>query len=80
MENIKEAHLIRLIARLNKKAGMRGGVCEVGAYLLDFACGGYQLVQIVNEGGGQRIVSKGGRLTKRQLYNQLELLVEALGA
>jgi len=80
METIKEAHLIRLIARLNKKAGKFGGFREVGAYMLDYAYGGYSLVQVVNDEGGVRLVSVGGRLTKRELYNQLLLLVEVLNA
>jgi hypothetical protein len=44
---------------------------NVGHYLLDGAYGGWKLSQISNSNGGQRDISSGGYVSKKELYYQI---------
>ena len=85
---ITERDLDLAIARLNKATGQpltsytrdENGkfTGNIGNYHLDSAYGGYKLVQIVNQGGGIRVISNGGYTTKRDLYNQIHTALALL--
>ena len=78
---ITERDLEICITRLNKATGKpitpytrdENGhfTGNIGNYHLDSAYGGYRLVQMVNHGGGITVISNGGFVSKRDLYNQL---------
>ncbi len=55
-------------------------VANIGNYHLDGAYGGWQLVQHMNEGGGIHVISTGGFVSKRELYNQLRAFHSGIGA
>ena len=77
METIKQAYLESLVKQLNKVAGFDNPkYSTVGAYTLDGAYGGWQLQQYCNESGGVSVISKGGYVPKRELYNQLGAMLE----
>ena len=44
---------------------------NVGCYYIQGAYGGYQLQQIVNNGGGCRTLLNTGYTTKKELYNNI---------
>lgn len=61
-----------LINRLNRMTGNNpqpwsNGKSNIGTYCLDNAYGGNKLVQIVNEGGGERNITH-GYVSKRECY------------
>lgn len=77
MNNITKENLERAVMYLNKIAGtpekpweQKDGkmVANIGCYFLDGAYGGYKIVQMVNESGGERSITQ-GYLPKRELYN-----------
>ena len=86
-QRIKEAQLHTLIKTLNEITGNetnpyrtdpetgRYAGSNIGTYMLDQAYGGNRLVQIANEHGGITVVSNGGFVTKRELWNQLHTLI-----
>lgn len=51
----------------------------VGRYTLQGAYGGWQLQQIVNEGGGVRAITS-GYLSKREVYNLIHAYREGMAA
>ena len=51
----------------------------VGRYTLQVAYGGWQLQQIVNEGGGVRAITS-GYLSKREVYNLIHAYREGMAA
>lgn len=51
---------------------------NIGNYHLDMAYGGIQLVQMVNAGGGIRVISNCGYVSKRELYQQLHAFISGL--
>jgi len=53
---------------------------NIGNYHLDYAYGGVKLVQLVNPGGGIRVISSGGYIPKRELYHQLNSFLMGLDA
>ena len=76
MERITEKMLQGFIDYLNKITGQpmtpytRTGdklTANIGNYHIECAYGGYQLVQMVSEGGGIRTIT-GGFCPKRELY------------
>lgn len=52
---------------------------NIDNYYLDYAYGGVKLVQMVNEGGGIREISRGGFGTKRELYNWMGAFLAGIG-
>lgn len=77
METIKQAWLENQVKQLNIINGFgQAKYSTVGAFTLDGAYGGWQLQQYVNEQGGVAVISKGGYVSKRELYNQLGAILE----
>ena len=77
METIKQAYIEQQVKQLNKLSGFENATYStVGAYTLDGAYGGWQLQQYVNGQGGVTVISKGGYVIKRELYNQLGAMLE----
>ena len=80
MERITQKDLEYLVKRINEATGSptapytrntrTGGVTagNIDNYHLDYAYVGVKLVQMVNDGGGIREISRGGFGTKRELY------------
>jgi hypothetical protein len=53
---------------------------NIGHYHLDGAYGGWKLVRICNEGGGQSDISTIGYASKRELYNWINAYTRGLNA
>ena len=68
MEKITTQDLERQVEVLNGYFGIRDNEA-VGRFQIEYAYGGCQLVRILNEGSGERNMSKRG--TKREIYEQL---------
>ena len=84
-QRITRAMLDRKVESLNTAAGKSltyfvGDSREtaIGHYCLDAAYGGWQLHQIMTNGGGTRVVSSGGYVSMRALYDQITCAVEVL--
>lgn len=85
---ITERDLEIAVTRLNKATGnpvtswtrhANGTMtANIGNYHLDQVYGGCKLAQTSNENGGERTVSSGGYVTKRELYNQIHTLLTVL--
>lgn len=56
-----------------------GGRAMVGRYWVQGAYGGWKLVQIVNEGGGERSITS-GYVSKRELYSLIHAYREGIAA
>ena len=67
--NITLNNLKSVVGRINKAVGNTEHDA-IGNYQLDNAYGGWMLVQIDNDMGGQRNITQGYR-SKRELYDQL---------
>ncbi len=80
MERITENNLKALLARINVKAGHGEApkYSTIGAYALDWAYGGVQLVQYCNTSGGQRNIT--GRGTKRECWNNMHAFLNGMEA
>ena len=77
METIKQSYLEGQVKILNRLVGFADAkYSTVGAYTLDGAYGGWELQQYANEHGGVSVISKGGHVSKRELYNQLGAMIE----
>ena len=68
------------VNRLNGLHGVHGeqvhpAYNHVGSFQLDVAYGGWKLVQVVNEQGGQSDISCGGFVSKRELWNQIQAII-----
>jgi len=50
---------------------------NIGNFHLDEAYGGIKLVRMVTEGGGINIITRNGYGTKRELYLQLDAMINA---
>lgn len=73
MNRITRNDLDKLVASLNEKEGITTPKYNVvGSYELNYACGGVELVKIVNDGGGCESVSNRGLGTKRALYEFMQ--------
>lgn len=57
--------------------GIESGRSMVGRYILHGAYGGWQLAQIINEGGGIRTITGYG--TKREAYHLIQAYREGMG-
>jgi hypothetical protein len=81
MKRVTVKDLERIVNRLNE---LKGKPLEyfsindegqrrinIGHFTLSGAYGGWQLQQVVTDGGGIRVISNGGHIPKRELYNQL---------
>lgn len=76
MDRITEKMLDGAVSRLNKSIGhVNPKWNTVGAYMLDGAYGGWKLVRVVNEQGGQKDISNGGFVSKRELWNQIQTVI-----
>ncbi len=51
---------------------------NVGNYLLSASYGGYSLVRITNESGGQRDVLNTGHISKRHLMDSMNYYIEGI--
>lgn len=76
-DRITQADLENLLSEINRK---RHGTPKPKygtplAYMLDYAYGGVKLVQMCDNGTGQRDISAGGFGTKRELYNFMRGMV-----
>ncbi len=77
MNRVTVANLEALVVRINRELGTNADAyskgldgryhANVGAYHLDQAYGGYQLAQIVGEGGGTRDVLNSCHIPAREL-------------
>lgn len=80
MERITEKHLDNAVDTLNRIHGMdKPKYGTVGMYVLNGSYGGWKLGQIVNEQGGERGVSTGGYISKRELWNQIQTAITLSG-
>ena len=69
-ERITMKHLEFQLRILNEHFGIKDPKWNtVGHFYVEQAYGGYRLVRVMNEGGGERDISKRG--TKREIYEQL---------
>ena len=68
MERITKQELERQVSVLNSYFGIQDSKA-VGRFQIEYAYGDCQLVRIVNQGGGERNISKRG--TKREIYEKL---------
>ena len=90
MERITRKNLERLCGMINREAGTpeatwtkRGDgqlVANIGNYCIDGAYGGWELQQIANDMGGVRDISKGGHVTKRELYDTMHAYLNGMRA
>lgn len=66
---ITDKDLNRMLTYLNENVGIYDAAWNrVGCYQLEYAYGGVKLVQVINEHGAQRDVSRHGFGTKKELY------------
>lgn len=91
MEQIKTAQLEALVERINTvtgnpvkswervtdASGRIRTIAQIGNYHLDWAYSGVQLVQMVNEGGGIRVITPGFG-TKRECFYQMRAYLDGL--
>ena len=84
---IKKSDLIATVKRLNDITGnpqtpwkqVDGRyVANIGNYHLSEAYGGYELCQMVNEGGGVNDTLRSGHVPKRELYNLMHAYIRGL--
>ena len=85
-QRIEKANLFAVLARINDTTGnQREGWTKqedgtfranVGTYVLDWAYGGVQLAQLVNESGGERNIT--GRGTKRETYHRMHAFLAGI--
>ena len=83
---INQADLYKVLSRINHATGnqQKGWTqqedgtfkANVGTYVLDWAYGGVQLAQLVNDGGGERNIT--GRGTKRETYHRMHAFLAGL--
>ena len=52
-------------------------VAQIGCYFLSGAYGGYSLVQMCRDGGGERTIL-GGHMPKRELYERMHAFIRGL--
>lgn len=85
MQRITRKHLDAAIVALNREAGtpasyidLDGRGISIGHYCLEGAYGGWQLQQVCNEAGGARVISGGGYVPARDLYNQIWTAIEVI--
>lgn len=87
MERIRKAHLEFCIKRVNQLAGTpdiawtrigNRNVASIGHIFLDRSYGGYQISQMMNEGGGQRHFGHSYRMTSRETWMCLQSIIEVL--
>ena len=76
---IKESDLKALVSRINKAFNIENkNYSTIGAFDLDYAYGGVQLVQYVNEFGGVNDVFRCGHITKKDLYNRMDAFLTGI--
>lgn len=85
---INQADLYNVLRRINDTTGnqqeawtkQEDGTFKAnpGTYVLDWAYGGVQLAQLVNDGGGERNIT--GRGTKRETYHKMHAFLNGLAA
>lgn len=84
MTPVTKKDLEYLVDRINRDANTPiqpyiDGIVQPGNYHLSWAYGGVKLVQICNEGGGERDITSGYG-TKRELYYQMQAFLRGLEA
>jgi len=76
MERITEKMLKKRVEYLNKLVGIDNPkYSTVGAYCLDYAYGGVQLQQWMNELGGIHDILRCGYCSKRELYKLMNAYI-----
>ena len=89
MERIRQKDLEYLTKRINEVTDSPIATCtkdkitgryawNIGNYHLDYADGGVQLVQTVNEHGGVSAISGYYHGTKRELYNWMQAFLAGI--
>lgn len=77
MERITNNHIDHQVQILNSYFGIENPEWNtVGHFYVEQSYGGYRLVRVVSESGGEIDISKRG--TKREVYEQLRVLNEGL--
>jgi hypothetical protein len=61
-----------------RKKGETRNVANVGNYHLSYAYGGVSLEQMVNEGGGVRLVCTSGHISKRELAGLMDAYISGI--
>lgn len=74
---VTQKDLQKIVDQLNEREGLTEGWNVVGCYTLDYAYGGVKLAKIVTTSGGQRDVSTGGYVPKKELLPFLQGMVVA---
>ena len=78
MERTTQAQLESLVDRINDIKGLKDVQYNtVGGYLLDGAYGGWKLVKVTNESGGQTDITS-GYAPKKELYYQIRAFLSGL--
>lgn len=90
MERITQKHLEALVARINTalnrpqtpytKNADGTFTANLGNFHLDYAYGGVQLEEMLNDGGGVRTVLNCGHVSKRALYELMHAFLRGLEA
>ena len=77
--------LRNLVSSLNRMNGRDDSVIapttrqwKIGTYMLDGAYGGWELQQIVSSTGGVKAINPGGHVSKKELYQFVQLFKNAL--
>lgn len=78
-QRITNKDLEFMLNRLNEKTAHLHVECgkpwKIGQYTIQWGYGGVQLHKICSAGRGVDVVSHGGYVSKRELYNQLNTLL-----
>lgn len=84
-QRISVKDLERLTERLNKLTenpteyrNKETGKANIGHYTLSGAYGGYELQQIVTDGGGVTCPLYTGHVPKRELYNKMQAFISGI--
>ena len=88
---INMKNLESLLDTINLRAGFPSGTklwtregksnkATVGMYSIDGAYGGWKLVKIDSESGGERTISNSGYTTKKQLYSEMRAFLSGMEA
>jgi hypothetical protein len=62
----------------NPKEYMTDGKINIGYYHVSGCYGGWELHQTMNETGGIHVISTGGHITKRELMNQINCIINTI--
>lgn len=72
----KMVDIENLVMQLNRGRNRAVARKTIGDYVICSAYGGHELHQIVNSGGGVRVISTGGYVSKPKIYDAVLTLVD----